>query len=143
MKKLQAAMRDRAAKRIPESYLYYKVGSCFKGCHHCGEFECEDGSSRKRYTSGFNVFRSYYPCRTKWTYWCWDCSATDEAAWEGAADIGRDAIRGSKEAIKNAKKRLRRENEGERPEAPTRGNEIEALKSQIAAVELMLARRTQ
>jgi hypothetical protein len=49
-----------------ETKLYYKVGSTFKGCFHCGS---ED------------VFRSVQPGQVGWWHYCWSCSAKDQECW--------------------------------------------------------------
>jgi len=66
MTKLQARMKDQAAKAWRERKLYYKVGSIFKGCAHC---------------SSQSVYRAFAPIGMGWAYKCWDCSATDEVCW--------------------------------------------------------------
>lgn len=108
MKKLQAAMRDNSAKAWREKKEMYKVGSFIKGCNNCGEWymhEMPNGRTVKRYTSGFNVFRLYYPSRHKdLTYYCYDCAARNEKAWENASDIGLDAIVGARDAVAASKK---------------------------------------
>lgn len=157
MKKLQAAMKDASARKIPESNLYYRVGSYFKGCHHCGEYEVDisdSGRERKRYTSGFQVFRSYYPNRTKWTYWCYECGSKDAACWENA-ELGGDAVRGSKNEYKcqwklapgeepqkslAVLKRLRKQPE---VKPPDRAAELAQLEDDIKRLEQMLLRRNQ
>jgi hypothetical protein len=121
----------------------YRVGSVFKGCHNCGEYteeESESGSVKKIYSSGFNVFRSYSPKWTRWTYWCYECGAKDLAAWENASDIGHDAIRGSKDAIRQVKSHLRKEAMKLNPKAKmlVRTPRIEELEAQIARLEKML-----
>lgn len=88
MNKLQAAMRDRAANGWRESRLYYRVGSCFKGCKNCGEKEERGG--RMIFVTGLNVFRSYKPQWMRWTYVCADCGAKDLACWADAWDVGRE-----------------------------------------------------
>jgi len=45
--------------------------------------------TRKIYDSGFDVWRSYSPQTTGWTYWCGTCGAKDETCWENcAAELG-------------------------------------------------------
>ena len=106
MKKLQASMKDSSFTRNRQYRGYYKVGSYFKGCQHCGEVvwvQCGDREV-KRYLSGYDVFRSYQPQSEGWTYWCWTCGAKDMACWEDAENIGQDAIRGTRDAIAAHKK---------------------------------------
>ena len=144
MKKLQAAMRDRAAQSWKEKRLYYKVGSYFKGCRQCGEFhweETESGKEVKRYTSGYDVFRAYDPKWMGFTYWCYTCGAKDLMCWESAEDIGLPAIRGSRDAIRAAKARFRKDhpkNDNPAPAMPTRAAEIKALEQELAALMAML-----
>jgi hypothetical protein len=130
MKKLQAALKDSAWRGYKMKKMCYKVGSVFKGCHNCGEFEYIGESDRKKYSSGFMVFRSYHPAGTKWTYWCWECGAKDQQAWENAEDIGQDAIRGTRDAVKKAKYRLRKE----RAEVVPVEVELAQLEGQIRAL---------
>jgi len=73
----------------------YRCGSVFKGCFNCGEFE-DMGRGRKKYSSGYNVYRAYDPKWTRWTYKCFDCGSIDEACWEKAKDVGQQHIGGSR-----------------------------------------------
>lgn len=109
MKRLQAAMRDRAARSWKQNRVMYRVGSYFKGCHNCGETIMVPWGNRevKRYLSGYHVFRAYCPKGTGWTYWCWTCGSKDLACWEGAEDIGEDAIRGARGAVAKHKALMR------------------------------------
>jgi hypothetical protein len=112
MKRLQAAMRDVAAKRAIAGRYYYKVGSYFKGCLACGEtewVETKGGGEALRYVSGHQVFRSYCPAQMGWTYWCYECGAKDQQCWKDAADIGLDAVRGTRSAIGKIKYEMRKE----------------------------------
>jgi hypothetical protein len=86
MNKLQASMRDRSAQGWREAKLYYRVGSCFKACNHCGEYD-ED---RKIWLSGTDVRRSYNPAWVGFTYKCWSCLATDLQVYPDATDIGKE-----------------------------------------------------
>ena len=141
MKKLQAAMRDKAAKRWNESKLYYKVGSVFKGCANCGDYEedeTESGRTERRYTSGYQVFRSYSPKWMGWTYWCYECGAKDEKCWENAIDIGMDAIVGVRSSIKEIKTTLRKEAVKMETRAPSRASEIARLESELARLMEMV-----
>lgn len=95
MNKLQAAMRDIAARRWKENRRYFKVGSCFKACMNCGVKQSwydDEGVKHfgKTYVSGSNVFRSYKPKDIGWTYKCADCLFTDERCWKDAWDIGEE-----------------------------------------------------
>jgi hypothetical protein len=113
MNKLQAAMKDKSAKRWRESKTMYKVGSYFKGCRHCGETEeVERPSGRmvERWLTGHEVFRSYDPKSAGWTWWCWQCGAKDAACWDqseaAAAELGKPPIMGTRDAKAAAKHRL-------------------------------------
>jgi len=144
VRKLQAAMRDVSAKKWRENTVMYRVGSVFKGCHHCGDYDVEtsdSGREKKRYSSGFNVYRSYYPSRTHWTYLCMDCAAKDLQAWEGAIDIGLDAIVGARDAVRTNKMRLRKEHVQMETKADThnsRESEIARLEAELAEVMALL-----
>lgn len=144
LSKLQASLRDRAASTWKERKLYYKVGSYFKGCNNCGhkiEVESESGRIQVRYTSGFDIFRSYDPKALGWTYYCWTCSAKDEKCWQDATDIGLPAIRGSRQAMARAKAAFRKSLAKEDrpvPVVPTRHAEIAALGQELAALMAML-----
>jgi hypothetical protein len=147
MKKLQAAMRDKAAKRWNESKLYYKVGSVFKGCANCGDYEedeTESGRTKRRYTSGYQVFRSYSPKWMGWTYWCYECGAKDEKCWENAIDIGQDAIVGSRDSVRARKAEMRRDavKNDVVPKAPSRASEIARLEAELARLMEMLKGRS-
>ncbi len=83
MTKLQAAMRDLAAKKWTESKVYFRVGSAFKGCMNCGTTNDKD-----MFVTGTNVVRSYKPKNKGWTYLCTECGAKDAACWENAWDLG-------------------------------------------------------
>ena len=106
-------------RRIPawqHAKLSYKVGSCFKGCAHCGDWEMvtlSNGRDAKRYSSGHNVYRAYYPVRAGYTYLCWDCMAKDGQCWAGDNVVyGADAIQPT--AVKQAKERAK----AKRPRKP-------------------------
>jgi hypothetical protein len=151
MKKLQAAMRDSSARRAREMRHCYRVGSVFKGCANCGEVEVDE-EGKAKFTSGFNVYRSYQPSATKWTWICWDCSAKDLKCWAEdqagmvLAELGKDAIRGTRDAIKERKYGLRKELlraakahvdlqvEGERDK------KIRELQEQLAALKAKLGK---
>lgn len=144
MNKLQAATKDAAARTWREKKLYYRVGSYFKGCNNCGhkiEVESESGRIQVRYTSGFDVFRSYDPKALGWTYYCWTCSAKDSRCWADAIDIGAPAIRGSHAVMAKMKAAMRKDavkNEKPVPAAPTRAAEIKALEQELAALMALL-----
>ena len=140
MKKLQAALRDRSAKAWVEAKRAYKVGSYFKGCRHCGDtevLELESGREVLRYLSGYQVYRSYSPSAVGWTYWCYECGAKDLACWEDAADIGRDAIVGSRDAVRASKAYFRKQlarNDAPQSEAAVRvGRKVEDEIRELAA----------
>ena len=86
MTKLQAAMKDAAAKRAKDARRYFRVGSVFKSCLNCTQYDAHT----ERAISGFNVFRAYYPKTQGWTYSCADCGAKDAACWENAWDLGQE-----------------------------------------------------
>src|SRR5271169_2448135 len=99
MNKLQASLRDSAAKAWRERKVCYRVGSFLKGCENCGDWfwdERRNGRRFRHFTSGFQVFRSYAPSQVHWTYVCWECGAKDYFAWANPKDIGCDAIVGSR-----------------------------------------------
>ena len=137
MRLLQAAMRDRAAANRRSGREMYRVGSYFKGCQHCGETEMvETPSGREvlRYLTGHQVFRAYVPSRLGWTYWCYECGAKDLACWEGAIDIGRDAIVGARDAVRKVKADLRKEavKVEAKLKVPTREQEVAELRAELA-----------
>lgn len=144
MKKLEAAMKDKSAKTWSERKHYYKVGSYFKGCLHCGETEwvvTNSGKEVLRYLTGHQIYRSYSPKQIGWTYMCWECSAKDLACWEDAIDIGRDALVGNRDAVRNAKKQLRKDsvrNDEVVVRVPTRKDEIARLEAELAKLMAML-----
>ena len=151
MTQLQAAMRDKSAKTWKERRTYYKIGSYFKGCRNCGVVEMVETKSGKfveRYTSGTNVFRSYDPKATKWTYACAECGAKDLKCW--APDkagfieetLGEPPIQGTRDAKKEVKGRImaRLKAEDPRPEAkkPQPNAEILAMQAEIARLRALL-----
>ncbi len=85
MTKLQAAMRDLAAKKWTEAKVYFRVGSAFKGCLNCGTL-----NDKGMFVTGTNVVRSYKPKNKGWTYLCGECGAKDAACWENAWDLGQE-----------------------------------------------------
>ena len=128
----------------------YKVGSYFKGCGQCGDTEMVPWGSRmvKRYLNGYDVYRSYAPSVTGWTYWCMTCGARDLGAWGNAKDIGEFAIRGTREAIAKAKEyRLRQQKlkmgalaKVDVP-VPAKDGEVEALEKELARLKELLKSR--
>jgi hypothetical protein len=144
MNKLQAAMRDYAAKTWRERKLYYKVGSYFKGCHNCGEkieIESDSGSVQVRYKSGFDVFRSYDPKGMGWTYYCWTCGAKDDLCWSDAIDIGQPAIRGSRDVVSRVRAQMRKDavgNDQPRREVTSRSAEIAKLQAELEMLKALL-----
>ena len=144
MRRLQAAMRDVAAKRWREDKLYYRVGSTFKGCANCGDYEeDEDGGGRRRYTSGLQVFRSYDPKWMGWTYWCYECGAKDEQCWEDAIDIGQPPILGARDVVRRKKAAMRKDyaRNGEVVRVPSRAAEIARLEAELAKLMAVLKGR--
>jgi hypothetical protein len=148
MTKMQASMKESSMKR--QSYalsrIAYKVGSFFKGCHQCGDFEWVSLGSRevKRYSSGYNVHRAYAPSTVHWTYWCSECGARDLKAWENASDIGEFAIRGTRDAVARSKGKEIRRKERLKFDAkaevkdPVKDSEIEALEKEVERLEELL-----
>lgn len=145
MKKLQAAMRDKAAQGWRERKLYYRIGSVFKACAHCGDYD-EEG---ERYTSGYHVFRAYKPWWMGWTYKCMECGATDLECWANATDIGREPIVGARDAVRERKAELRKAREAAARDDGEKGrydhpvkeqNELAALMEQLKQLEEKLKR---
>ena len=138
-------MKDKSAMGWKEKQQMYKVGSCFKGCAHCGDVEIDvderTGKKKKRWLTGMSVYRSYHPWRTGFTYYCWDCSAKDEKCWVGAIDIGRDAIVGARDAVRKRKVVLRKEAVKMETKAPSRASEIARLEAELARLMEMLKGR--
>jgi hypothetical protein len=94
MTQLEAAMKDAAWRRnAKEKRNMRKIGSCFKGCNRCGEWEMRERHVRsecgsyietkeyKHWYTGTQVYESYTPQATGWTFWCWDCGAKDDVCW--------------------------------------------------------------
>jgi hypothetical protein len=147
MKKLEASMRDNAAKGMRMRRTMYRVGSYFKGCMNCGDtimVETASGREVKRYLSGTDVYRAYQPSWTKWTYWCYQCGAKDLACWEDAIDIGRDAVCGSRDAVKSAKAAFKKSVVGNdkavavSAEEVSRAAKIAKLEQEVAALMALL-----
>jgi hypothetical protein len=141
MKKLEASMRDNAAKGAKMRRAMYRVGSYFKGCCNCGDtimVETASGREVKRYTSGYDVYRAYQPSWTKFTYWCYQCGAKDLACWEDAIDIGRDAICGSRDAVRAVKAAFKKSVVGNGKAAAVSSEEV-ARAAKIAKLEAEVA----
>jgi hypothetical protein len=150
MTKLQAAMKDKSAKTWPERKQMYKVGSPMKGCLHCGNTE-EDENGRVRYTSGFQVFRSYMPQWTKWTWKCWECGSTDLSCWAAddlglvEAQLGKEPVIKPKDQMAKYRYALRKEAmlkmEGPAvPKSPTKSAEIARLQKDLAQLMELAAK---
>jgi hypothetical protein len=107
-------MKDKSSKSWPERKTCYKVGSPMKGCNNCGEVE-ENDRGRLVYTSGFQVFRSYKPQWTNWTWKCWECGATDLQCWAEdsagmvVAQMGKEPVIKPRSEMVVYKQKLRRE----------------------------------
>lgn len=113
MKMMQASMKDSAAKKavVPLKHCY-RVGSRFKGCRSCGTTEwiaTKGGKPKEVWLDGFNVYRSYDPKWKGWTWWCYDCGATDFKCWDatdyGIVELGQPPVQGARDAKALAKKR--------------------------------------
>jgi len=146
MNKLQASLRDRAARNSKWGRQCYRIGSFFKGCAKCGEWhwhELANGRKVKRYTSGYDVFRAYCPNDVGWTYYCWNCGAKDSTAWENAQDLGMDAIRGSRDAIANGRAQRRRDNVQNPHDAKDQALEAEIKRLKVELLKLMVKERRE
>jgi hypothetical protein len=100
--KLAASMKDRSAKSWLERRMYYKVGSCFKGCSNCGDVVDD------RFVSGYEVFRAYRPWQTKWTWCCFLCGAKDLACWSDTYnELGKEPRVGCRSALAEIRKERR------------------------------------
>ena len=107
MNKLAASMKDRSAKSWSERRMYYKVGSCFKGCQNCGEV-AEDESGRLRFVSGYEVFRADRPWQTGFTWLCMECGAKDLACWiDTRGQLGKEPRVGCRSALAEIRKEER------------------------------------
>lgn len=111
MNKLQAAMKDSAARKHAAGRMMYKVGGFFKGCKNCGEQGEHPITGKRGYLTGHEVYRSISPSDVGWTFWCWDCGAKDLDCWAENAQgtvayqLGKNPAMGSTEAKLNVKKR--------------------------------------
>jgi len=83
--------------------ISYRCGSYMKGCRNCGEtkwIRTKKGKRKRRYKSGYAVFRSYAPSQTGWTFWCYECGAKDERCWGNCRDeLGHAAVIRPKSAL--------------------------------------------
>lgn len=157
MTKLQAAMKDSAAKKAKEYRDYFKCGSFFKGCLNCTEYD----KHTERPISGFNVFRAYKPKNKGWTYKCFDCGAIDAACWDKAWDLGLEPrilprsdispFKGERGVKILTQQQYRREmNELHYPKESVASHsrlserelKIMALEAQLKAVQAMLEKRS-
>jgi hypothetical protein len=67
MNKPVANRKDRAWEmRERNRQVWYKVGSVFKACQHCGSYD---------------VFRVYKPQALGFRHYCYTCSAKDQECW--------------------------------------------------------------
>lgn len=108
MKRSAAASKEAAyIKNRRLNRIAYRVSSIYKGCGCCGEWTervSTNGRTWKAWTIPGDVWRAYSPSSVGWTYWCYACGAKDSQAWEGANDIGLDAIRGPSKVVRELKK---------------------------------------
>lgn len=112
-------MRDRAAKGWRERKMWYRVGSVFKACYHCGSTD---------------VFRSYKPWVVKWTYKCFECLSTDANCWENPQNLGEEPrILPREEAA--AWKREQRKTRDLALKEERLADEIAEIKARIAELE--------
>jgi hypothetical protein len=107
LSKLQASMKDRSAKSWLERRMYYKIGSCFAGCRNCGDVVWDE-SGRKRFVSGYEVFRAYRPWQTGFTWICMSCGAKDLACWSDThGELGKEPRVGCRSALAEIRKERR------------------------------------
>ena len=141
MTKLQASLKDKSASTWRERKVMYRVGSYFKACRNCGQttpVETASGKEVLRYLSGYAVYRAYQPSATGWTYRCDECFAKDLACWEDAIDIGRDAICGSRDAVRAVKAAFKKSVVGNDKAAAVSSEEV-ARAAKIAKLEAEIA----
>lgn len=150
MNKLQASIRDRAAATWRERKVMYKVGSPMKGCKFCGDVEEDEESGKRRYLSGFNVFRAYKPWETGWTWKCWECGSKDLACWETDAagmveyELGREPIAGNRDVVRETKYRIRKslmaqqDKPDVQPRSQAKVDRIAQLEAQLALLTKMI-----
>lgn len=94
MTKLQASMKDANYKKSAKERMNMKkVGSTFRGCLRCGQWEMRERHVRsecgshietkeyKHWYIGTNVYEAYSPVVMGWSFWCWDCGAKDDLCW--------------------------------------------------------------
>ena len=107
MNKLQAALKDKSASTWRERKTMFKVGSCFKGCNNCGDVVVGE-SGRKRFVSGYEVFRAYLPRQTGFTWLCMSCGAKDLACWSDThGELGKEPRVGCRSALAEIRKERR------------------------------------
>lgn len=145
MTKLQASMKESSMRRqsVALSRVAYKIGSYFKACENCSqkeEIELDSGKVVVCYLSGYQVFRAYSPKSAGFSYWCYECGAKDLKCWDGALDIGMDAIVGSRDSVRARKAEMRRDavKNDVVPKAPSRASEIARLEAELARLMAML-----
>ena len=144
MRKLEAATRDASAKTWRERKVMYRIGSYFKGCDNCGQkiiVELPSGREVVRFLSGYDVFRAYQPAASHFTYYCFTCSAKDEKCWPDAKDLGRDAICGSRDAVRAAKAAFRKQHKENSKPAKEEAVDV-ARDARIAELEERIAALT-
>lgn len=110
MKLAAANAKDRSRSNQRIFIHYFKIGSRFKGCKHCGETKIIFSSTGREITvflTGLDVYRAYKPAFVGHTYYCYECGATDLQCWADAQDIGMEPIRGAADAVAAGKKNRR------------------------------------
>lgn len=143
MNKLDASVKDASARRASVSIKhYFKVGSCFKGCRHCGTTEMRvsaKGRAKEVWLDGFNVFRSYDPKFTGWTWWCYDCAAKDFDCWDctdyALTELGQPPVQGVRSAKQDAKDR--RLSQGAYAPDATKVKKIVSLELQLKQLQML------
>lgn len=145
MTRLQASVKESSMRRqsVALAKIAYKVGSYFKACENCSqkeEIELDSGRIVTRYLSGYAVYRAYNPKAVGFTYWCYECGAKDGKCWDGATDIGENAIVGARDAVARRKRVLRKElvkfNKVAR--APSFDDEVARLETELARLVAMV-----
>lgn len=84
LNKMQAAMRDNAAKKWKQNKNMKLVSSVFKGCAYCGEWEMrptKSGGEYKHWHLPGEVYEAYTPSDMGWKHWCYQCGAKNSQAW--------------------------------------------------------------
>jgi len=136
MNKLAASMKDRSAKSWSERRMYYKIGSCFAGCRNCGDV-VEDEFGRKRFVSGYEVFRAYRPWQTGFTWICMSCGAKDLACWSDThGELGKEPRVGCRSALAEIRKE-RREAADPKPR-PVKSVRIHELEQEVERLRMIL-----